>query len=105
MASHDGDYENCLVFRQSTKNSFEPAPAQKVKMMHSSNYDGSLISIVLNATTMWLIHTDAVNSATQLITLEKGCIDVLSLITKVTAILRSLLYFWSDLRIQVFLKF
>ena len=105
MALYDGDYENCLVFRQSTKNSFEPAPAQKVKMMQSS---AGLISIVLNATTMWLIPAhdfSGMNTATQLITLEKGSIDVLSLITKVTAILRSLLYFWSDLRIQVFLKF
>ena len=87
MALYDGDYENCLVFRQSTKNSFEPAPAQKVKMMQSSNYNGGLISIVLNATTMWLIPHEysGMNSGTQLITLEKGSIDVLSLITKVTA--------------------
>ena len=80
MASHDEDYENCLVFRPSAKNIFEPVPAQKVKMMQSYQ---NTISIVLNATTMWLIPNDGKHSMTELITLDKGSIEILSHVTKV----------------------
>ena len=75
MSLHDKDYENCLVYQPSKQNYFTPA-LKKIPMMREYHYP---ISVLLNATTMWVIgNSPGTAGSSDLITLEKGSVVLIS---------------------------
>ena len=75
MSLHDNDYANCLVYQPSKQNYFTPA-LKKIPMMREYHYP---ISVLLNATTMWVIgNSPGTAGSSDLITLEKGSVVLIS---------------------------